>query len=69
MTTGHVTYEDYLASLGNPDHHIMVGPDWWACLCGAAVIPGDPHVTWSAHQRRFGGEAVQIPVAVDARRN
>lgn len=40
MTTTYIYYEDWLASLGNPDHHVLIGVDWWGCLCGH-VKPSD----------------------------
>jgi hypothetical protein len=40
MTTTHARYEDWLASIGNPKHHVVIGPDWWLCLCGRVVGPG-----------------------------
>jgi hypothetical protein len=33
VTATFTRYEDFMASLGNPGHHVMIGPDWWGCLC------------------------------------
>lgn len=37
--SGHVYYADYLAALGHPEHHILLGIDWWGCLCGQVGLP------------------------------
>jgi hypothetical protein len=39
VTTTQARYEDWLASIGNPDHHVLIGPDWWLCLCGRMAGP------------------------------
>lgn len=35
------TYGDYMAALGWPEHHVLLGVDWWACLCGQVATLGD----------------------------
>lgn len=68
MTVMPAEYATFLASLGNPQHHVMVGPDWWACLCGA-VMPDvgpttNPHRAEPyAHQHAefVAADTVRIP--------
>lgn len=61
MTAAHARYEDWLASLGNPEHHVIVGPDWWGCLCGEREYDRDPYVIAWQHLRRFAAEPALVP--------
>lgn len=60
MTVLPAEYATFLASLGNPEHHVMIGPDWWGCLCGEIEYDRGPYVIGWQHQRRFGGQAVSV---------
>ncbi len=62
-TDTYTRYEDYMAALGWPEHHVMVGPDWWGCLCGTLQAPM-PHtvamVHAGAHIGATDAEAVSV---------
>lgn len=61
MNTTFVTYGEYMASLGWPDHHILVGPDWWGCICSDGGWDGDRGHFGNAgrHRRQFGADYVR----------
>jgi hypothetical protein len=61
MTVLPTEYAAFLASLGNPEHHVMVGTDWWACLCGAANGPLNPGAEAGYHAWQVGADVVQVP--------
>lgn len=53
-------YATFLASLTSPQHHVMVGPDWWGCLCDIAGRSLDPHGEAGRHARQHGVDTVRI---------
>jgi hypothetical protein len=60
------TYEEFMASLGDPDHHILIGRNWWGCLCGASQGPM-PHTVAMAHAESHIGVTGAAAAQVDYR--
>ncbi len=62
MSTIFVRYEDWFASIGRPEHHVVIGPDWWTCLCGDGYPDSyrAHHAEAGNHAKRFGGAAARV---------
>lgn len=55
MTTVGALYDNYLTSIGNPQHLVMQGPDWWGCVCNVA---GDSQPLAAEHAELTGAGEV-----------
>ena len=62
MTTTHTSHSDWLASIGNPTHHVVIGPDWWGCRCGTVGTPHTHGEPFGAHGHAADHNAVTVDI-------
>jgi hypothetical protein len=57
-------YEDWMASVGHPAHHILLGPDWWGCLCGEFRTSAASADGVDVDAKRHAAQVCIMPVTV-----
>jgi hypothetical protein len=65
VTAVFARYADFMASLGQPEQHVMVGPDWWGCLCGNGYLDSyrAHRGEADAHAQRFATTTATVDVS------
>lgn len=62
MTITHARYSDWLASVGNPEHHVVIGPDWCGCLCGYGGGPDADYLPSDGRQHAIVKHAEAVTI-------